>query len=348
MTEGRRPDVRRKRASMREVAELADVAISSVSRVLSKHPDVSAEMRERVQTAVRQLEYEPDFLAQSLRRGATLSVGYVVGDISNPLIATITSGAESVLRAAGYSMLLMNSENDPALDAAHIRFFQARRVDGMILSLASEQRQETLDALAQVDVPIVLIDRDMPSEVSASIVRNDHRAGIRAAVEHLIDLGHRRIALVTGALDLWPIRERVAGMADAVAARGVPDETISLIGSLSAEHGEASTEQLLAMRPRPTAIVAGGNQVLAGCVRALVRNKVLIPDDMSLVTCDEVALSALHSPPIASVGRDTVALGRVAADLLLERLAGSVEPRTVLLPTTFSPRGSCGPVRRIG
>ncbi len=346
MTEARRPDVRRKRASMREVADLADVAISSVSRVLSKHPDVSAEMRERVQAAVRQLEYEPDFLAQSLRRGATLSVGYVVGDISNPLIATITLGAESVLRAAGYSMLLMNSENDAALDAAHIRFFQARRVDGMILSLASEQRQETLDALAQVDVPIVLIDRDVPAEFHASIVRNDHRSGIGAAVNHLLDLGHRRIALITGALDLWPIRERVAGMADAVAARRIPDETISLIGSLSAEHGEASTEQLLAMRPRPTAIIAGGNQVLAGVVRALVRNRIAIPDDISLVTCDEVTLSELHSPPIASVGRDTLELGRVAADLLLERLAGSAEPRTVLLQTSFTPRGSCGPVRR--
>ena len=344
MSEGNRPDVRRRRASMREVAELADVAISSVSRVLSKHPDVSAEMRERVMAAVNQLEYEPDFLAQSLRRGATLSVGYVVGDISNPLIATITSGAESVLRSAGYSMLLMNSENDSALDAAHVRFFQARRVDGMILSLASERRSETIDALAQVDVPIVMIDRDLPTELRASIARSDHRQGMRGAVEHLLDLGHRRIALITGALDLWPVRERIAGMAEAVAARGVPDETISLIGSLSAEHGEASTEQLLAMRPRPTAIIAGGNQVLAGCVRALVRNGVSIPGDMSLVTCDEMALSELHSPPIASVGRDTLALGRVAAELLLERLAGSVEPRTVLLPTTFTPRASCGPV----
>jgi LacI family transcriptional regulator len=111
MTEAKRIDGRRRRASMREVAELADVAISSVSRVLSDHPDVSTEMRARVLEAVDQLEYEPDFLAQSLRRGATLSVGYIVGDISNPLIATITSGAESVLRSAGYSMLLMNSEN---------------------------------------------------------------------------------------------------------------------------------------------------------------------------------------------------------------------------------------------
>jgi LacI family transcriptional regulator len=343
MTERRRSDTRRKRASMREVADLADVAISSVSRVLSGHPDVSADMRERVLDAVNQLEYEPDFLAQSLRRGATLSVGYVVGDISNPLIATITSGAESVLRQAGYSMLLMNSENDPELDAAHIRFFQARRVDGMILSLASERRQETLDVLAQVDVPVIMVDRDVDAQLDASIVRNDHKTGMRAAVDHLLDLGHRRIVLITGGLDLWPVRERIAGVTEAVTARGVPDETVSLVGSLSAEHGERSTEQVLAMDPRPTAIIAGGNQVLAGCIRSLHRHGIRIPDDISLVTCDEVDLSELHAPPIASIARDTLRLGNTAAELLLERINDG-EPRTVLLPTTFNPRPSCGPV----
>ena len=341
----RRTDVRRKRASMRQVAELADVAVSSVSRVLSQHADVSADMRERVLAAVRQLDYEPDFLAQSLRRGATLSVGFVVGDISNPLIATITSGAASALRSAGYSMLLMNSETDPDLDAANIRFFQARRTDGMILSLASERHQATLEALTQADVPIVMVDRDVPIELEASVVRNDHRAGMYAAVSSLLDLGHRRIALITGAMDIWPVRERVGGMADAVAGRGVADETISLVGSLSAEHGETSTDQLLSMDPRPTAIVAGGNQVLAGCLRALVRNGIRVPDDVSLVTCDEVDLSELHLPPIASVARDMLLLGRTAAALLLERLSGG-NPRTVQLPTSFVPRPSCGPVPR--
>jgi LacI family transcriptional regulator len=343
MSERRRSDARRKRASMREVADLADVAISSVSRVLSGHPDVSADMRERVLDAVRQLEYEPDFLAQSLRRGATLSVGYVVGDISNPLIATITSGAESVLRQAGYSMLLMNSENDPELDAAHIRFFQARRVDGMILSLASERREETLEVLDLVDVPVIMVDRDVDGDLDASIVRNDHRGGMREAVGHLLDLGHRRIAMISGGLDLWPVRERIAGMAEAVAARGVPDETRNLPGSLSAEHGERSTEELLAMEPRPTAIIAGGNQLLAGCIRVLHRHGIRVPEDISLVTCDEVDLSQLHEPPIASVARDTLLLGRTAAELLLERIGGG-EPRTVLLPTTFMPRPSSGPV----
>jgi LacI family transcriptional regulator len=213
----------------------------------------------------------------------------------------------------------------------------------MILSLASERRPETLAVLAQVDVPIVVIDRDVPADLRASIVRNDHREGMRAAVDHLLELGHRRIALITGALDLWPVRQRIAGMAEAVAARAIPDETISLVGSLSAEHGDRSTEQLLTMHPRPTAIIAGGNQVLAGCVRAFGRHGIRVPTDMSLVTCDEVDLSELHSPPIASVARDTLLLGRTAAQLMVERLNGG-EPRTVLLSTTYTPRPSCGPV----
>ena len=197
---------------MREVADLADVAISSVSRVLSGHPDVSDAMRERVLTAVRQLEYEPDFLAQSLRRGQTLSVGFVLADISNPLMADIVLGAEATLRSAGYSLLLMNSENDPALDAAHIRFFQSRRVDGMLLSLASETDPGTLEVVRQLDVPTVVVDRVLPPDTRVSTVVNDHRAGMAAAVAHLVGLGHRTIALVTGSEAQLPGRERMAAM----------------------------------------------------------------------------------------------------------------------------------------
>ncbi len=326
---------------MREVADLAGVAMSSVSRVLSGHPDVSGPMRTRVLAAVEQLGYEPDFLAQSLRRGATLSVGFVVGDISNPLMADIASGAESELRRAGYSMLVMNSENDPRMDAAHVRFFATRRVDGLILSLANEKTPDTLEALAQVAQPFVLIDRDLPARYGASAVRNDHRNGTRDAVDALLGLGHRRIALITGHLDIWPVRERIAGLSEAVAARGIPDETIVIPGSLSAEHGEAATETLLGLADPPTAIIAGGNQTLVGCLRALTRHGLRPGQDLSLVTCDDVPLAELFVPPIAVIARDTVGLGRTAAELLLRRLQGDEDPRTVILPTVFRLRESC-------
>lgn len=328
---------------MREVAELAQVAISSVSRVLSGHPDVSHEMRTRVLDAVAQLEYEPDFLAQSLRRGQTLSVGFVLADISNPLMAEIVLGAEATLRSAGYSLLLMNSENDPSQDAAHIRFFQARRVDGMILSLVSESDPATLEVLRSTQQPLVLVDRAVDSSIRADSVVNDHTAGMRAAVRHLVELGHRRIALITGNLDTLPGRERMQAMQEVVAETAGAVEGTYLPGSFSAEHGEAATRQLLAAPRRPTAIVCGGNQLLIGCLRVLREHDLTVGREISIVTCDDVALTALYQPPIASISRDTVAIGRTAAELLLRRLGGADEPEAVVLPTTFTSRASVAP-----
>jgi LacI family transcriptional regulator len=329
---------------MREVAELADVAISSVSRVLSGHPDVSAEMKARVLDAVAQLEYEPDFLAQSLRRGQTLSVGFVLADISNPLMADIVHGAEAVLRTAGYSLLLMNSDYDVALDAAHIRFFQSRRVDGMILSLSSEVNEATLEAIRSVSVPLVVVDRELPPEYGASGVVNDHAAGMEAAVRYLIGLGHRRIALITGSPEQMPGRERVRGMEVALADAGRDVKGIYLPGSFASSHGEAATRELLARPERPTAIIAGGNQLLIGCLRVLQEAGLGVGRDISLVTCDDVPLSTLYQPPVTSIARDTVALGRMAAELLLERLGeDGGPPRRVVLPTVFTPRQSCVP-----
>ena len=153
------------RLGMREVAEHAGVAMSSVSRVLSGHPDVSPKMRQVVMDAVRDLGYQPDMLAQGLRRGKTFSVGFTVSDIANPVLAEIVTGAEKRLRKAGYSLLLTNSEGDPELDVEHISLLERRRVDGLILSLAEENQPETVAALRQVGVPVVLVDRDVPAGV---------------------------------------------------------------------------------------------------------------------------------------------------------------------------------------
>jgi len=330
------------RAGMREVADYAGVAISSVSRVLSGHPDVSPTMRERVMAAVDRLGYQPDLLAQSLRLQSTRSVGFMVGDISNPLLAEIAMGAEKTLREAGHSMLLTTSENDPELDARHIRLLLQRRVDGLLLSLASEDHAETIELLRGTEEPIVLVDRELPSSVRASAVLSDHRTGMRAAVDHLLDLGHRDIGLIIG----QPVRfsrERRAGLQEAYAARGLPHTYRVLEGRLSPEHGRSATAELLDATPAPTAIVAGGNQVLAGALREIVARDLRVGTDVSLVSCDEISVTELFNPPIAVIRRDTGELGRRAAQLLLEHLRGDHEPREVVLPTEFVPRPSCAP-----
>jgi LacI family transcriptional regulator len=328
---------------MREVAERAGVAMSSVSRVLSGHPDVSAPMRERVMAVVSELGYQPDLLAQSLRRRETRSVGFVVGDIANPLLAEIVKGAERTLRDDGYSMLLTNSENQPERDAAHVRLFEQRRVDGLMLSLAAEDNPDLIGVLKQFDTPAVLVDRDLPPDVGASAVLSDHRGGMRDAVTHLLDLGHRRIGLILGQ-PMRPSRERRAGLEEAFAARDLPATYIVVEGMLAVEHGRNATRQLLDAEDAPTAIVAGGNQLLIGALEELLARGLAIGRDVSLVSCDAIDVTELFTPPIAVVRRDNREIGRQAAALLLERL-GEVDPgpRTVVLPTAFDARASAGP-----
>jgi LacI family transcriptional regulator len=329
---------------MREVADVAGVAMSSVSRVLSGHPDVSEGMRRRVMAAVETLGYTPDMLAQSLRRRATLSIGFVAGDISNPLMASIVKGAERELRRRQYSMLLMNSEGDADRDAEHIRLFEQRRVDGLMLSLAREDHASTLAALAGTDTPRVLVDRHLPAGANASGVLSDHRSGMRAAVGHLLDLGHRRIGLILGR-PVRPARERLSGLEDAYSERGLPGTFTVSEGVLSPEHGRDATRRLLDVEEPPTAIITGGNQLLAGTLEELRDRSLLVGADISIVSCDTISTTELHQPPIAVVRRDTVELGRRAAELLLRRLEGAAAPETVTLPTEFVARASCAPPR---
>lgn len=328
-----------RRPNIRDVAQLAGVAVSSASRVLSDHPDVSADMRRRVLAAVAQLDYEPDFLAQSLRRGATFSAGFVVRDISSPLLAEIALGAETTLRSGGYSMLVLNSEADPALDAEHIRLLERRRVDGLLISLADEGHPDALAALRALAVPAVLIDRDVES-VEASAVLADHEGGMRAVIAHLAELGHRTIGLAAGPLQVRPGREAVRAFRAVCGELGV--EPLVEAGPFAAEHGRDAADRMLGAPAPPTALVSGSNQILPGVLRAIRERGLRIPDDVSLATFDDLPLLGLLEPPVDVVRRGPLEFGRIAADLLLKRLDGEA-PSSVLVPTRFEPRGSSAP-----
>jgi LacI family transcriptional regulator len=331
------------RASMREVAQLAGVALSSVSRVLSKHPDTSPAMRERVLEAVEQLGYEPDLLAQSLRRQKTRSVGFIVPDISNPLFAEITLGAETRLRASGYSMLLTNSESQPTLDVEHLRLFLRRRVDGLLLSLSAEDDAETLGVLRGIDTPTVILDRNLPADIGAASVLFDHRRGMRDAVDHLLELGHRRIGLIAGA-PVRPTIERRAGLAAAFEDRRLRPTYEVLDGNFSAEHGEQAMRSLLTRPDPPTAVIVGGNQLLAGALRVLPETDVRLGVTLSLVSCDDVDLTQVYRPRIDVISRDNRQMGVEAAELLLRPLSGDVGgPQELILPTVYEQRESTGP-----
>jgi LacI family transcriptional regulator len=331
---------------MREVASRAGVAMSSVSRVLSGHPDVSPKMRHVVMEAVRELGYRPDMLAQGLRRGKTFSVGFTVSDIANPVLAEIVTGAEKRLREAGYSLLLTNSEGSPDLDVEHISLLERRRVDGLILSLAEENHPGTVAALRQVSVPVVLVDRDIPPGVRARRAAFDHAVGMRAAANHLLELGHRRFALIIGGPER-PARERQRAVEEALAAAGGTATCTVYPGKFSVEHGRRATAEILAGEPRATAIIAGGNMLMEGALLTLREAGVEVGRDVSFVGCDDVVVAEVHQPPIAVVRRDIAAIGVAAAELLLADLEpsdGSGEAlHEIVLPSEFLARPSCAP-----
>ena len=296
--------------------------------------------------AVRELGYQPDMLAQGLRRGKTFSVGFTVSDIANPVLAAVVTGAEKTLRASGYSLLLTNSEGNPDLDAEHIALLQRRRVDGLILSLADEDHPETVQALRRLELPVVLVDRDVPAGVKATCAAFDHAAGMHAAAEHLLGLGHRRVALIIGGPER-PARERRAAVEETLAAATVGASCEVYEGAFSVEHGRQATGEILATNPRPTAIIAGGNMLMQGALLALRDAGIEVGEEMSFVGCDDVALAELHRPPIAVVRRDMHAEGVAAAELLLADLeaedgeAGADTPAEIVLPTEFVARSSC-------
>ena len=321
---------------------MAKVSLSSVSRVLTNHPDVSPRMRERVLKAVSGLGYEPHLIAQSLRRGRTDTLGFLIGDIANPVFANVIRGAEDYAREHGFAVMLTNSEGEARLDAEYLRLFLRRKVDGILLVTSEAGSAEIIQAVNHPQVPYVILDRDVPKGSTASAVFCDHAVGMQEATAHLLARGHRKIALLSGSPALRPARARADGFRAAFKAAGlkVPEQLIRT-GSLQPDFGKQEVMRLLGSSDPPTAIIAGGNRLLGGVLEAAHQAGRVIGQDLALVSCDDVDLTRLYRPPISVVARDMYEMGKAACNLLLERIAKpDAPPRSVTLPTHLVVRRS--------
>ena len=308
-----------------------------MSRVLSGTRPVGADLRERVLKAAAELGYQPDLSAQAMRTGRSKAVGYVVSDFSNPLFSAIAMGADSVLYPRGYSLVLVNSANDPKHEARAMSALRHRRVESLLISLADETDAGLASRLRAFD-SVVLLDREVPG-ASPDAVCSDHALGMAQALARLVELGHGRIALVAGSQVQRGGRARVEAFRAHLGDR--LDENLVRTGELSAETGYFATHDLLSLAQPPTALIAGNNQLFVGVLEAVRDRRLSIPVDISLVTCDDVDLARLHDPPIDVINRQPIELGQRAAELTLERLADPQAPqRRVLLPTYFEARAS--------
>jgi LacI family transcriptional regulator len=327
--------------TIRDVAVAADVAIGTVSRVLNGHVSVSDHVRRRVLKAIKKLNYQPDRVAQSMRLGVTRTVAFATRDISILGFGAIVNAAEEALRNNGYTLLLTMTDERKERELNLLRVFQQRRVDGVIMTTSDEKDAELSKQIRSLNIPIVLLDRENPPQLDAVTV--DHRRGIRAATEYLHGLGHTRIALLTGKPSTRPAHERIAGFKEASIGLGKQaPQSIIRTGAFSAEFGFREASSLLSGSTRPTAIIAGGMAMLAGVLQAIRVRGLSIPGDVSVIAGADSDLAALATPSVTAVRWSGTDEGRLAVQLLLNRLGNRSAPvQRVMLSTELIPRDSC-------
>ncbi len=331
--------------TIREVAKTAGVSVGSVSRVLNANDSVSPDIRARVQDAIAQLGYTPNLVAQTMRSKISRTIACIIRDIDISGFARFVRAADETFVQAGYALLLSNSKGDIDRERELISVIGARRADALLIAQSSETDKKLQDQLRRIGIPVVLIDREVPGWADAVMI--DHRGGVRQATEKLLRLGHRRIALLTGRRSLYPARERIIGYEQALKAAGVAvDPRLLRLGTFEADFAFAETSALMTAAHRPTAIIAGGIEMLSGVVRALRARGMTIPGDVSVVAAMNTDLTDLFEPPLSVEDWDYAEVGRIAANLALQRIGGggTPEPRRVLVPSRFIMRESCAAV----
>jgi len=328
-----------RQVTIHDVAKRAGVAVSSVSRVLSDHPDVSIGMKRRVEDAARELGYSPDPVAQSLRRGSSRLIGYVVRDFATPFFNDVIEGLESVLNTAGYTLLVMNGGGSQSQELERMTILRQRRVDALLLSTVVDSTTKLRKAVESFDKPVVLIDRDI-NDIEVGRTLFDHVSGVKAATQDLVNLGHTTIALVTGSPDVRPTRERVKGFREGLqSSKRAMEESFEITGAFSAAFARKETTAVMAgdSRSRPTAIISGGVQATIGVLESFSELGIQPGNDISLVVVDDLPWLRILRPKISAVSRDAEAMGRAAANMVLTQING-VKPSTIYLPTSYESR----------
>jgi LacI family transcriptional regulator len=327
--------------TIRDVARAAEVSLGTASRVINGKATVSTEVRGRVLRAIETLGYRPDAIAQSMRHGSTHVIGCVIRDINIPSLAAFFHAAHNVLDRAGFSLLLSNSEGREDRERELLARLSSQRSDGIMIGPYSPMTPAFDKFLRSIGSPIVMVDRDEPAWADA--VMADHAGATRTATGRLIDLGHRRIALLTGAATIYPARERIRGFTEAFAMKDIElDRSLIRAYSFLSPMSFQQTSALLASKEPPTAILAGGIDMLAGVIRAIRVRGLRIPEDISLVGAGDSELAELHMPAISVQKWDQGEIGAGAANLLLNRIrniAGD-EPQHVLVRSEFIERAS--------
>ncbi len=334
--------------TIRDVAKRAGVSPITVSRVINDSDYVSQETRERVEAVVEELGYVPNMLGPSLRFKQTMTLALVMTDITNPFWTTVARGVEDVAQANGYSIILCNTDESEAKQEQYLQMLLRRRIDGILLVPACSNDPKPVQIIQKQGIPVVLLDRQLPG-VQVDVVRADSEDGAYQLTQHLLSLGHRQIALMTGRQTVSTAVDRADGYRRALADAGLPDSAAQIQwGEFTQESGYDMANNALSAAPQPTALFAANNFIALGALKALSEKGYHVPDDMAFATLDDTPPTFPVDPFLTVLSQPAREMGQQAAQLLLDRLNDSIdaEYRHIILPTKMIIRASSG--QRIG
>lgn len=307
--------------SIKDVARRAKVSHSTVSRALRKPGRVNEVTAARVKQIAREMGYRPNSIGRSLATRRTDTIGVVVTTVADPFVSEVITGVEEVAHNRGYAVFLANSNAEPQREISVVRSFQERRVDGVMV-MASRVGSLYMPLLEELNVPIVLIDNQHPGEFAHSICIDD-RGGARMAIRHLIDFGHRRIGYIGDRYGLQADHDRMTGYREEIESAGIAFSGELIVhGNGRAEGGRVAIASLLALREPPTAVFCYNDMTAIGALRTLHEAGRKLPEEMSVVGFDDLAIASYVEPPLTTVRQPKAEMGRKAAEMLLDLLGG--------------------------
>ena len=348
----------RRAATLHDVATAAGVSTATAARALGDYGSVRAETRERVAAAAARLGYSRNELASSMITGRTSSIGLIVGDIENPFFSSLARTAIDAAKSLGYDVLVTNTDEDLDAERTALRVLAEKRVDGVIVAPVYSEGSPHLVELAARGMPLVLVNGTIP-DIAADCIIADNAAGAGDAVDHLIGIGHERIAVIArssvipGASESAELysqsgSERVEGYRRALERAGIaPDPRYQHGGGLRIEDAEAAAHALLDLNEPPTAIVTTNSVIVLGVLRALRARGLSAPGDLSVINFDDPPWAELASPSLTTIEQPTRRMGELAVELLKRRIdADGHAPALYRLGTTMHVRASTAPPPR--